>query len=490
MTTKWRLVACTLVGAAAYVSPERAAAIELLTSGNFEFTPGVAPPEVPSWTLTEFRATNPSAVADTASLVSFADAGGEVDGQFGLWLKGFAGNPTDGLATAILSQSVPAVPGETYQFSGEAEFQANYSGGVTTLDPSSPFGAIPSPTRTEFELAFLDAGGAVIGSPVVRDLSTEVFNGFGYTAVSPISGVAPAGTASVRVRAQGIDMANNELNPQSAFVDNFSLTTLSNPSTELLANPQLTEAPEVPPTAEEVLAEYFEFIESPESANSLSIAGFANNPATGGVNGVWIRPFVADAESAVVQQTVAGSAGTEYTFTASSRWEVNFYQAEGGENEMLLELAFLDSEGAVIDSSTLDLRAAGQVADNAWYTHSVSATAPVGTVDVRVAGITNNITPNPATGTTVSAFWDDFSLMAAVAGLPGDYNGDNVVDAADYTVWRDGNSPDDTQAGYDLWAANYGATAAPSAAASIPEPTACVLVLGGLAAVAGCRRLV
>ena len=30
----------------------------------------------------------------------------------------------------------------------------------------------------------------------------------------------------------------------------------------------------------------------------------------------------------------------------------------------------------------------------------------------------------------------------AASGLPGDFNGDNVVDAADYTVWRDGLSVD------------------------------------------------
>lgn len=44
------------------------------------------------------------------------------------------------------------------------------------------------------------------------------------------------------------------------------------------------------------------------------------------------------------------------------------------------------------------------------------------------------------------------------AAAPGDYNNDGVTDAADYTVWRDGNSPDSTQAGYELWRDNYGAT--------------------------------
>lgn len=69
--------------------------------------------------------------------------------------------------------------------------------------------------------------------------------------------------------------------------------------------------------------------------------------------------------------------------------------------------------------------------------------------------------------------FDNLVVTQLPAGLDGDYNGDGSVNAADYTVWRDGNSPDDTQAGYDLWAGNYGATAS-SRAQSIPEPSSIV----------------
>lgn len=506
MTTKWRLVACTLVGAAALGLADRATAMELLTSGDFEYVPGAAAPEVPSWTLTESRATNPGAATDTASLVGFANAGGTVAGEFGLWVKGFAGNPTDGLATMILAQSVPAIPGETYSFKGEAAFETYYSGGVETLEAGSLFGAIPSPTRTEFELAFLDAGGAVIGTPVVRNLKPEVFNGFGYTAVSPISDVAPAGAASVRVRAMGIDMANNQLNPQSAFMDNFSLTTLSAPSTELLANPRLNDAPVVPPTAEEVLSEYFDFIEDPETSTDIvRIINFANNPATGGINGVWISPFLASAQggSATVAQTVAGTAGVEYTFSAGARWETNFLgdASVTDENKAVIELAFLDGMGEVIGSSVLDLRGDGKTAAaNSWTTHSVTATAPEGTVDVRVAGIISNLTTNPAGGGQ-SAFWDDFSLMAAdLPTLIGDTDGNGVVDLVDLNNVKnnfgavsppalgdtDGNGTIDL---VDLNNVknNFGATA--GGAVSVPEPASALMVLAGVALAATRRRV-
>ncbi len=72
-------------------------------------------------------------------------------------------------------------------------------------------------------------------------------------------------------------------------------------------------------------------------------------------------------------------------------------------------------------------------------------------------------------------------VLSVVAPLPGDYNFDGSVDAADYTVWRDGNSPDSGQAGYDLWVSSYGANAAAlhasAATDSVPEPASVALIL-------------
>lgn len=70
----------------------------------------------------------------------------------------------------------------------------------------------------------------------------------------------------------------------------------------------------------------------------------------------------------------------------------------------------------------------------------------------------------------------------AVSDLPGDYNNDGVVNAADYTVWRDGAAPNSGPAGYDLWADNYGQTAfsassTGSAGTAIPEPSSALLLL-------------
>ncbi|MEM8865193.1 MAG: hypothetical protein AAGF31_06550 [Planctomycetota bacterium] len=74
---------------------------------------------------------------------------------------------------------------------------------------------------------------------------------------------------------------------------------------------------------------------------------------------------------------------------------------------------------------------------------------------------------------------------------PGDFNGDGMVDAVDYTVWRDGYSTGDFDIGdYTLWKTNFGATGGAGAIASaplatvgfVPEPaTATLLALLGLA---------
>ena len=88
----------------------------------------------------------------------------------------------------------------------------------------------------------------------------------------------------------------------------------------------------------------------------------------------------------------------------------------------------------------------------------------------------------------------------APVGLLGDYNDDSVVDAADYTVWRDnlGSSvtlPNDstpgtvTEADYTVWKTNYGLAAAPTTtSAAAPEPSSVSLVLLALGALAGRRR--
>jgi hypothetical protein len=140
----------------------------------------------------------------------------------------------------------------------------------------------------------------------------------------------------------------------------------------------------------------------------------------------------------------------------------------------------------------------------------VDNNTPVYTVGIKNgddAGINYSVAINVTVGTVVdfaidpknSNDWADSTRFTAVIealpGLPGDYNHNSVVDAADYTVWRhtfgqtgaglaaDGNGNGVIGAeDYDVWRNNFGAriangSGASSESAAVPEPSSLGLVL-------------
>jgi hypothetical protein len=68
--------------------------------------------------------------------------------------------------------------------------------------------------------------------------------------------------------------------------------------------------------------------------------------------------------------------------------------------------------------------------------------------------------------------------MGSLPGLPGDFNKNGVVDAADYVVWR---KTDTTQPGYNNWRTNFGRTSAAASSSAVPEPTGWLLLIVGAA---------
>lgn len=95
------------------------------------------------------------------------------------------------------------------------------------------------------------------------------------------------------------------------------------------------------------------------------------------------------------------------------------------------------------------------------------------------------------------AYFDDFIISTEfinTSPLLGDYNDDGTVDAADYTVWRDGLGTTFTQADYDVWVNNFGTTASSSAvstssSAAVPEPSTATLLLAAIFAIRFRNRL-
>jgi T5SS/PEP-CTERM-associated repeat protein len=79
--------------------------------------------------------------------------------------------------------------------------------------------------------------------------------------------------------------------------------------------------------------------------------------------------------------------------------------------------------------------------------------------------------------------------------LPGDYNHDGSVDAADYVVWRkDPNSFGGDPAGYNTWRAHFGATLGsgstatkPDVLTAVPEPSVCKLLVAAACVFLGRR---
>lgn len=78
------------------------------------------------------------------------------------------------------------------------------------------------------------------------------------------------------------------------------------------------------------------------------------------------------------------------------------------------------------------------------------------------------------------------NLVARFPELPGDYNEDGTVDAADYVLWRDGLSapylPHDPR-DYEVWKQNFGSHRGSAAnAVAVPEASTMLLAVAGLAA--------
>ena len=162
----------------------------------------------------------------------------------GVWLSSFFGGDTD-FATpntdpvdGIISQTVEAVAGGTYTFSGWTKFETNFRVVWMIFLPAMGanvlFSGMPSPTKVEIRVDFLDINQNVIDSAVIdvkqarqaacggnaNDLTCGP-NSDGWVQ-STLQAVAPAGTIFAKLTAQMLDGVT-VTGQQSGFFDDFSL---------------------------------------------------------------------------------------------------------------------------------------------------------------------------------------------------------------------------------------------------------------------------
>jgi hypothetical protein len=101
--------------------------------------------------------------------------------------------------------------------------------------------------------------------------------------------------------------------------------------------------------------------------------------------------------------------------------------------------------------------------------------------------------PSLAVGLTwnTSQLYTTGTLSVVSVGLPGDFNHNGVVDAADYVVWRKGLGTVYSQSDYNIWRAHFGETAGSGTSATVnavPEPAALVLLVTGMLIIWAGRR--
>jgi autotransporter-associated beta strand protein len=158
-------------------------------------------------------------------------------------------------------------------------------------------------------------------------------------------------------------------------------------------------------------------------------------------------------------------------FTLASTGTINLDIGPDSHDE--IAVTGIASLGGTID---VDLAGAFSIAEGAQYT---LLTATGGILDMGY----NLSLPANFTASIVNL---NSLVLTYSAGLQGDYNGDHVVDAADYVVWR---KTDGSPTGYNNWRSNFGASnGSGSGGGSVPEPTAWLLFSIAFAFAGVCGR--
>ena len=184
---------------------------EVLVNGTLE-----ASASPTGWTLDNYITGDPQLEVNATEQIG--GPASEFDGGLGVFIRPFAGNvgtyaDLNLAVNSVLSQTVNVSPNRTYTFSGSARWEGDgdpetndgFSGGVDFLLPESPSdpdmtGTVPSPTRTYFQIEFLDVNSALIGGTIQLDLKGDGQTNDNLWLQHSLVAVAPANAAKARVQ--------------------------------------------------------------------------------------------------------------------------------------------------------------------------------------------------------------------------------------------------------------------------------------------------
>jgi hypothetical protein len=161
-------------------------------------------------------------------------------------------------------------------------------------------------------------------------------------------------------------------------------------------------------------------------------------------------------------------AGSEFVETASSSGSVEVHSTVLPDGRVGMLLANLNSSG----SSNVNVNISGvnlEVSGTTWL-YGVTQTTPLETP--LASGLGNSFAVNVPARSILAVLID--------AGLPGDYNDDGTVDAADYILLRKGLGTTYAQVDMDLWRSHFGETAGGGSHVNVPEPHAMVLMVAAV----------
>jgi hypothetical protein len=219
-------------------------------------------------------------------------------------------------------------------------------------------------------------------------------------------------------------------------------------------------------------------------------------------------PFRGSVDASGAFQNVVAAPGQQFEGSVWA-YSPSFDSILGRQNYTNITLQFVNAAGAVIgsvnfspgtnqkDTPIFDGRDPNMPQDE-WIQYTVNAVAPAGTAFVR-----QNMFFIQLANQGGAVWFDNASLVRLIPPeVSGDYNGNGVVDAADYVVWREsvgqaslpnrgaGITGPVGQADYDFWRSHFGnaAPAGGTALGSVPEPCVCGLALVGLFALVGLHR--